>query len=134
MIQETRTYPCPHCASRNIVKNGYNAHGKQCGKCGVLNATERYSAAQKEQILNAYYERPSMRGIERIFRVACQTLASWLKKALSLPSLVNTLIPAEPTDRLELDEMWSFVETPEQAVALAGLMSADSPDCRFCPG
>ncbi len=87
MIQETYTYLCPHCASRNIVKNGHNAQGKQqyrckaCGKSGVLNASERYTLAQKEQILNAYYERPSMRGIERIFGVARQTLASWLKKS-----------------------------------------------------
>jgi len=87
MIQETITYTCPHCASSNLVKNGHNAKGKQqyrcrdCGKSGVLNPSVRYTKAQKEQILQAYYERPSLRGIERIFGVARQTVAAWLKKS-----------------------------------------------------
>ena len=86
MIQETVTYQCPHCASPNIVRNGHNAKGKQqyrcraCGKRGVFNPRVPYTEAEKEQILNAYFERPSMRGIERIFGVTRQTLARWLKK------------------------------------------------------
>ena len=31
------------------------------------------------------------------------------KKAASLPPLSDTLLPAEPGDVLELDELWSFV-------------------------
>ena len=87
MIQETITHTCPHCGSSNLVKNGHNAKGKQqyrckdCGKSGVLNPSVCYTAAQKEQILQAYYERPSLRGIERIFGVARQTVAAWLKKS-----------------------------------------------------
>jgi transposase-like protein len=70
----------------NIIKNGRNAKGKQqyrcqaCGKSGVLNPRVPYPEAEKEKILAAYHERPSMRGIERMFGVARQTLASWLKK------------------------------------------------------
>ena len=87
MIQETITYTCPHCTSRNLVKNGHNVKGKQqyhckdCGKRGVLKPGVRYTEEQKEQILQAYYERPSLRGIERIFGVARQTVAAWLKKS-----------------------------------------------------
>lgn len=87
MIQETITYTCPHCASANLVKNGRNAKGKQqyrckdCGKRGVLNPSPRYTQEQQEQILQTYYERPSLRGIERIFGVARQTVAAWLKKS-----------------------------------------------------
>jgi transposase-like protein len=40
-----------------------------------------YTEDEKERIINAYYERPSMRGIERVFGVARQTLAVWLKKS-----------------------------------------------------
>jgi transposase-like protein len=39
---------------------------------------EGYGAERKQDILRAYQERPSMRGIERIYGVARQTLARWL--------------------------------------------------------
>ena len=86
MLQETISYQCPHCDSPNLVRNGHNPKGKQqyrcraCGKSGVLNPSVPYTEVQKEQILKAYFERPSMRGIERIFGVTRQTLARWLKK------------------------------------------------------
>jgi len=86
MIQEVLTHHCPHCRSLEIVKNGHSPKGKQqyrckaCGHSGVLNPSVPYTEAQKAQILAAYYERPSMRGIERVFGVARQTLATWLKK------------------------------------------------------
>ena len=75
----------------------------------MLNPTVRYTEAEKERIINAYYERPSMRGIERVFGVARQTLAAWLKKAASAQAIPETLVPARPDDTLELDEIWSFV-------------------------
>src|SRR6266850_742521 len=87
MIQEVITHRCPHCRSLEVVKNGHNPQGKQqyrckqCGKSGVLNPSVPYTEAEKAQILAAYYERPSMRGIERVFGVARQTLAAWLKKS-----------------------------------------------------
>ncbi len=79
MIRETITHTCPQCASLNIIKNGRNAKGKQqyrcqaCGKSGVLNPRMPYPEAEKEKILAAYHERPSMRGIERMFGVAVAT-------------------------------------------------------------
>ncbi len=87
MIQETITYHCRACGSSHIVKNGHNAQGQQqywckdCGKRAVLQPKPRYTEADKEQIIAAYYERPSMRGIERIFGVSRHTLADWLKKS-----------------------------------------------------
>src|SRR5262245_752815 len=87
MIQEMITYCCPHCQSLDILKNGQTPKGKQqyrckaCGRSGVLNPSVPYTEAEKHQILAAYYKRPSMRGIERVFGVARQTLAAWLKKS-----------------------------------------------------
>jgi transposase-like protein len=86
MVTETIVHVCRQCGSSNIVKNGHNASGSQqfwckdCDKRGVLNPRRGYTEAQKEQILAAYYERPSMRGIERIFGVSRHTLSAWLKK------------------------------------------------------
>ncbi len=118
MIQLIVTKNCPECESDNIVKNGKDYKGNQkfhchtCGTYGTLDATGRYTPERKEEILRAYQERPtrSVRGINRIFGVTRQTLASWLKeKAKTLPKVADTLAPVRPGDVPELDELWSFV-------------------------
>ena len=86
MVAETTIYPCRRCESTNIIKNGKNRCGNQqyrckdCGTCAVLQPKVRYSEARKAEILKAYRERPSMRGIQRIFGVTRPTLSSWIKK------------------------------------------------------
>ncbi len=86
MIIERKVYKCTKCNSEHIVKNSHSENGKQkfhckdCGTWGVLNPSGRYSEEEREQIIRAYYERSSMRGIERIFGVSRHTLSSWLKK------------------------------------------------------
>lgn len=76
----------------------------------------KYSAARKAEILQAYQERSSMRGISRTFGVARQTLSQWLREAAErLPDQLP-VVPAEVDDVLELDEVWSFVgskKTPD---------------------
>ena len=68
-----------------------------------------YTAERKAEILNAYHERSSLRGLERTFGVARQTVAKWLRQEdRQLPSL-PPLKPAQADDVLELDELWSFV-------------------------
>ncbi len=78
---------CRHCGSEQVVRNGHAANGKQmykCKECGRNSREspqhEKYTPDQKETILRAYQERPSMRGIERIFGLSRQTLSVWLKK------------------------------------------------------
>ncbi len=116
MIQTIITYHCTRCDSPDIIKNGATPEGKQkfhchaCGRYGVLAPSERYSEERREEILRAYQERPSMRGISRIFGIARQTLARWLRrKDESLPDLADTLETVQAGDVLELDELWSFV-------------------------
>ena len=116
MIKETITYECTRCQSLDIVKNGHTKQGKQkfhchtCGAFGTLNPTIKYPPERKEEILRAYQERSSLRGVARTFGVSRQTVSTWLKqKADSLPPLEHTLVESEPDDVLELDELWSFV-------------------------
>ena len=117
MIQEVITYHCHQCDSENIEKNGTDSKGSQkyhcldCNAYGTLNSQGRnYPQFFRELILRAYRERASMRGIERIFGIARQTLARWLKEeAAKLPDLAETLVPPQENDVLELDELWSFV-------------------------
>ena len=89
MIVEEKIYTCGRCGSSNLKKNGKNRYGNQQYFCkdwkksGVLNPKNSYSAAQKEHILAAYRERPSMRGISRLYGISRNTLASWLQKKSS---------------------------------------------------
>ena len=117
MIQSIITHRCTKCSSTNICKNGTDYKGDQkfccldCNAYGTLNPTERsYPQLFKELVLRAYRERASMRGIERIFGIARQTLARWIKEqAGQLSDLAATLDPVQANDILELDELWSFV-------------------------
>lgn len=82
---------------------------------GTLAPDVGYSEERKAEILKAYHERSSLRGLERTFGVARQTVAAWLKKAQHLQPLENTLVPACPGDVLKLDERWSFVQCKASA-------------------
>jgi insertion element IS1 protein InsB len=120
MIQVTVTKYCPDCGRDNLVRNGTDYKGDQkfrcnaCGAYGTLDATVRYTPERKAEILRAYQERSSMRGIRRTFGVARKTLARWLKqKAKTLPEVADTLDPARADDVLELDELWSFVSSKD---------------------
>ena len=70
-----------------MVRNGQTRNAKQRYKCKSCSRSFRespqvngYSEAEKELILRAYNERPSMRGLGRVFGVSRPTLISWLKK------------------------------------------------------
>ncbi|RYZ84700.1 MAG: IS1 family transposase [Proteobacteria bacterium] len=78
---------CRHCGSEELVRNGHARNGKQMYKCKACGRNsressqhEKYTSEQKETIIRAYLERPSMRGIQRVFGVSRPTLSDWLKK------------------------------------------------------
>ncbi len=117
MIQTTITYHCRKCGSTNIIKNGTNKcgnpqyHCKDCGAYRVLQPKCRYENHQKETILRTYKERASLRGLQCIFHVSPQTVSHWIRaNVCALPDLKETLLPAQPFDVLELDELQSFVQ------------------------
>jgi transposase-like protein len=122
MIETREIQECRKCGSTNIVKNGHRGNGKQkykchgCGSYGTLKVEAKYSPERKAEILRAYQERSSMRGIGRTFGVARQTLATWLREAaVALPDY-PPVAEAHEDDVLELDEVWSFVgskKTPD---------------------
>jgi transposase-like protein len=84
---ETMAAACTKCGSSNLCRNGKTSGGKQkyackeCGAYGSLNPTDRaYSADERAAILAAYRGQASLRSIERVFGVARQTVARWVKK------------------------------------------------------
>ncbi len=99
-----------------MVKNGHNKCGNQqyhchdCNAYGVLEPDPGYTPETKDTILRTYQERASLRGLHRIFGVARQTVSGWLMHLMRwLPDLRDTVVPAQPDDILELDELGSFV-------------------------
>jgi transposase-like protein len=87
MLVTTQTHVCHCCSSSNIVKNGRNRNGGQrylCRDCGVSRVVKykpKYTEERKAEILRAYQERSSIRGVCRTFGTAKQTLSNWLKKS-----------------------------------------------------
>jgi transposase-like protein len=82
----TKNITCYHCGSMAIVKNGKAPNGKQryhckaCNRASLENPEYGYSEARKDEIIRAYQERSSMRGISRTFGISRNTLTKWLKK------------------------------------------------------
>jgi transposase-like protein len=78
---------CAHCDSPDIVKNGHAPNGKQlyrcraCGRQSRENPTPNVTAPQRQaEILRAYQERSSLRGVARTFKVSRNTVTAWIKK------------------------------------------------------
>jgi transposase-like protein len=66
---------------------GVSPNGKQkyrCRTCGRQSrehpAVNGYTAERKDEILRAYQERSSLRGLERTFGVSRNTVIAWIKK------------------------------------------------------
>ena len=80
---------CKTCGSNNVVMNGKQSNGRQkyhCKSCGcyrTFGPEYFYSYERKEEILRAYKERSSLRGVHRIFGVSTTTILAWLKKKSS---------------------------------------------------
>lgn len=83
----TITVTCRHCASPELVKYGVAPNGKQkyrCNACGRQSrenpAHNGYPPERREEILRAYDERSSLRGLQRTFGVSRETISLWIKK------------------------------------------------------
>jgi transposase-like protein len=86
MITETTTHQCRNCQSTNLKKNGTTKAGaqkfacKDCGFFGTLVLDGTYSEEEREAAIRMYYERASLRGVQRVLGPHPNTLNRWLKK------------------------------------------------------
>ena len=78
---------CRHCASTDVTRYGIAPNGKQKYFCRACQRQSRanpapngYTDERKAEILRAYEERSSLRGLERTFGVSRMTIITWLKK------------------------------------------------------
>jgi len=83
----TKIIKCYHCGSERLVKHGLTKNGKQRYFCNDCRRSSRaapqpngYTEEQRAEILRAYEERSSLRGLTRTFGVARNTVSGWLQK------------------------------------------------------
>ena len=84
----TETILCAHCGSDDLIRFGFAPNGKQRYRCRACTRTSRKDPAprrtppeRRDEILAAYEERSSMRGLARTFHVSRNTVSAWLKKS-----------------------------------------------------
>ena len=85
MLSTTIIHTCRRCGSERIRKNGHANNGAQRAKCLACGRTfhlepqgPRYDQKFKDQVVAAYEDRMSTRGIKRTFGVCYQTLMRWV--------------------------------------------------------
>ena len=85
MLSTTIIHRCRRCGSEHIRKNGHANNGAQRAKCLECGRTfhlepkgPRYDQKFKTQVLSAYEDRISTRGIRRTFGVCYPTLMKWV--------------------------------------------------------
>jgi transposase-like protein len=95
------TLHCPYCQSDALVRNGRAPNGQQKYLCRACQRQSRedptphaYAEERREEILRAYQERSSLRGLERTFGVSRTTILSWIKKSRSTPPVESDRDPA----------------------------------------
>ena len=88
---------CRVCERTHIVKNRTNRcgnaqyHCKNCGTYRVLKPKRAYPETEQHTVLRACLEHCSLRGVARIFTLARQTVALWLKAHVQhLPDVKET--------------------------------------------
>ena len=112
---------CPSCGSIAFIRNGINQHGDQnhkcleCGRQFVLNPQNKIiSDETKDLVRRLLLEKLSLRGICRSAQVSQGWLFNFIKQEYDqIPRDLNVRVPPECTglilERLEADELWSFV-------------------------
>lgn len=112
---------CPSCGSSAFKKNGINRHGNQNHKCldckrqFILNPENKIiSEETKELVRSLLLERLSLRGICRVAKVSLSWLLNFVKTEYDKTSRnLNIKVPPGSLglilERIEADELWSFV-------------------------
>ena len=85
MLSTTIVHVCPRCGSEHLRKNGHANNGAQRAKCLACERTfilepkgPRHDAAFKAQVVRAYQDRMSIRGITRTFGIYYKTILRWV--------------------------------------------------------
>ena len=113
----TITLYCAYCGSDALVRDGHAPNGKQKYRCHACRRRSRenptpnaYSETRREEILHAYQERSSLRGLTRTFGISRTTVSSWIKKK-SLNFHLSTPLCFLQTQRIPLPRRWNWTNS-----------------------
>lgn len=111
----------PSCGSNVFKKNGINQHGDQNHKCLICDRqfvldpqNKIISDETKSLVRRLLLEKLSLRGICRAAQVSQPWLLNFIQQEYAqVPQSLNVRVPPESAglilERLEADELWSFV-------------------------
>lgn len=115
MLSTTNIEKCPHCASENIVKDGFTKGRNQrvlCKECNKSRVLHKKNALpfSFEQIKRAFLERLSLCGVCRIFLISYYQVYKMLNLSFMVMPKFKTWVLAKPAsdDVLEFDELCGF--------------------------
>ena len=104
MLSTTIVHVCLRCRSEKIRKNGHADNGAQRAKCLECGSTfvlqpkgERYDQKFKDQVVAAYQDRMSIRGITRTFGVCYETVLRWVGEKSRQPARLGGHAATQPT-------------------------------------
>ena len=106
MLSTTIVHACARCGSEKIRKNGHAENGAQRAKCLACGRTfilqpqgARYDQRFKDQVVAAYQDRISIRGITRTFGVCYKTVLRWVGEKSGSPACLRGHAPAREERR-----------------------------------
>ncbi len=106
MISKVVVHACRRCSSERLRKNGHANNGAErarCLECGRTSIVEpkgpRYDQKFKDQVVAAYQERMSIRGLTRSFGVCYQTVMVWVGEKSGCPARLGGHAPAQRKGR-----------------------------------
>ncbi len=80
------------------MRNGLTSNDKQRYRCNDCRRTSRenpqpngYTESDRRRILDVYQERSSLRGLNRTFGVARNTISVWIKKRRVAPGVERNI-------------------------------------------
>ena len=106
MLSTTIVHVCLRCGSDAIRKNGHADNGAQRARCLTCGSTfvlqpkgARYDQKFKDQVVAAYQDRMSLRGITRTFGVCRKTTLRWVGEKSGEPARLRGHAAARPERR-----------------------------------
>ena len=106
MLATTMVRTCRHCGGERLQKNGHTQRGAPRALCLERQRTftlspkgPRYDQKFKAQVVAAYQDRMSTRGIRRTFGVCYQTLLVWVGQKSGRSTRVRGHAFAQPSGR-----------------------------------
>ena len=106
MLSTTTIHVGTRCGSERLRKNGHASNGAQrakgleCARTFILEPKgPRHSETFKTQVVRAYQDRMSIRGITRTFGVYYQTILRWVGEKNQVSARVGRHAFAQPGGR-----------------------------------